>query len=152
MAGTFRVPAVRAVILHEGRFLLAQHHNHLPETIGKWGLPGGRIEASDADLVAALRRELQEEFDMTADIIGFVAMYMYRERAHQVFLVRPHSIDFRVNANEILGTAWLTLPEVMEWHGKGQLHTGFELAAIRASMARYGKQLEPAPNFAPEEN
>ncbi len=142
MTGTFRVPAVRAVIIHEGKFLLAQHHNHLPETIGKWGLPGGRIEATDADLVAALRRELQEEFDMTADIIGFVAMYTYRERAHQIFLVKPHSIDFRVNTNEILGTVWLTLPEVVDWHQKGQLHTGFELAAIKASMARYSKVLD----------
>ena len=56
MNGSVRIPAVRAVVLHEGRFLLAQHHNYLPGTIGKWGLPGGRIEATDADLVAALRR------------------------------------------------------------------------------------------------
>jgi 8-oxo-dGTP pyrophosphatase MutT (NUDIX family) len=139
MSSTFRVPAVRAVIVHEGKFLLAQHHNHLPETIGKWGLPGGRIEASDADLVSALHRELLEEFDMTADIVGFVAMYTYRDRAHQIFVAKPHSINFRVNANEILGTVWLTLPEVVEWHQAGQLHTGFELAAIKASITRYGK-------------
>lgn len=135
---------MRAVIIHEGKFLLAQHHNHLPETVGKWGLPGGRIEAFDADLVSALHRELHEEFDMTAEIVGFVAMYMYRDRAHQVFLARPHSIDFRVNTNEILDTVWLTLPKVVEWHQQGQLHTGFELAAIRASVARYGKQLQLA--------
>ena len=137
--GTIRIPAVRAVIIHDGRFLLAQHQNHLPETIGKWGLPGGRIEATDTDLIGALRRELQEEFEMTADILGFVAMYTYRERAHQVFLAKPHSISFRVNANEILNTAWLTMPEVESWHLSGQLHTGFELAAIRASVARYGE-------------
>jgi len=139
MNGSVRIPAVRAVVLHEGRFLLAQHHNYLPGTIGKWGLPGGRIEASDADLVAALRRELHEEFAMTADIIGFVAMYMYRDRAHQIFLARPHNINFTVKADEILGTAWLTLDEVAQWHATDQLHTGFELPAIRASLARYGK-------------
>lgn len=139
MSGSVRIPAVRAVVLHEGHFLLVQHHNHLPETIGKWGLPGGRIEASDTDMIAALRRELHEEFAMTADIIGFIAMYTYRDRAHQVFLARPHSIDFIVNGNEILGTAWLSLEEVTQWHAKGQLHTGFELPAIRASIARYGK-------------
>ncbi len=139
MNGSVRIPAVRAVVLHEGRFLLAQHHNHLPETIGKWGLPGGRIEAWDADLIAALRRELNEEFGMTADIVGFVAVYTYRCRAHQVFLAKPHSVDFIVKTDEILGTAWLTLDEVAELHAKGKLHTGFELPAIRASMARYGK-------------
>lgn len=139
MNGTIRVPAVRAVVLHEGRFLLAQHHNHLPDTVGKWGLPGGRIESFDADLIAALRRELHEEFAMTADIVGFVAVYTYRCRAHQVFLARPHSVEFIVKADEILGTAWLTLSEVTEWYEKGWLHTGFELPAIRASLARYGK-------------
>jgi 8-oxo-dGTP pyrophosphatase MutT (NUDIX family) len=139
MNGSVRVPAVRAVVMHEGRFLLAQHHNYLPETIGKWGLPGGRIEASDADLIAALRRELFEEFAMTADILGFVAMYIYRDRAHQIFLAKPHSLDFTINASEILGTAWLSLPEVAQWHQEGRLHTGFELPAIRASIARYGK-------------
>lgn len=141
MNGTVRIPAVRAVVVHEGRFLLAQHHNHLPDTIGKWGLPGGRIEAWDADLISALRRELHEEFGMTADIIGFVAVYTYRCRAHQIFLAKPHSINFIVNTDEILATAWLTLPEVTQWHAKGQLHTGFELPAIRASVARYGKYL-----------
>ena len=139
MNGSIRVPAVRAVVLHEGRFLLAQHHNHLPDTVGKWGLPGGRIESFDADLIAALRRELHEEFAMTADIVGFVAVYQYRCRAHQVFLAKPHSVNFVVKADEILGTAWLTLAEVAEWHEKGWMHTGFELPAIRASLARYGK-------------
>ncbi|MCC7446884.1 MAG: NUDIX hydrolase [Anaerolineae bacterium] len=141
MNGTVRIPAVRAVVVHEGRFLLAQHHNHLPDTIGKWGLPGGRIEAWDADLISALRRELHEEFAMTADIVGFVAVYTYRCRAHQVFLAKPHSLNFIVNTDEILGTAWLTLQEVSQWHAKGQLHTGFELPAIRASLARYGKYM-----------
>jgi 8-oxo-dGTP pyrophosphatase MutT (NUDIX family) len=139
MNAPIRIPAVRAVVLHEGRFLLAQHHNYLPGTIGKWGLPGGRIEAFDSDLIGALRRELHEEFAMTADIIGFVAMYTYRDRAHQIFLAKPHSVNLTVKTDEILGTAWLTIAEVAELHSLGKLHTGFELPAIRASVARYGK-------------
>src|SRR5260370_13964664 len=108
MNGSVRIPAVRAVIVHEGRFLLAQHHNYLPETIGKWGLPGGRIEASDADLIAALRRELYEEFAMTADIFRFVAIYIYRDRAHQIFLASTHILDFTPQAEEGIGTASLS--------------------------------------------
>src|SRR5258708_37481960 len=99
MSGSVRIPAVRAVVIHEGRFLLAQHHNFLPQTSGKWGFPGGRIETSDADLIAALRRELDEEFAMTANIIGFVAMYTYRDRAHRTFLAMQHSDKFTLNAN-----------------------------------------------------
>lgn len=141
MGGVIRSPAVRAVLLHEGKFLLVQHHNRLPGTIGKWGLPGGRVEASDANLEAALHRELFEEFAVTAEIIGFVAMYTYRDRAHHIFFARPHSINFTVDTNEILSTAWWTLAEVMQCYSIGNLHTGFELAAIRASLSRYGSQL-----------
>lgn len=141
MGGSARIPAVRAVLVHQGTFLLVQHHNHLPETIGKWGLPGGRIEASDANLEAALHRELYEEFAMTVEVIGFVAMYTYRERAHHIFLARPQTVDLHVNTEEILGFSWWTLPEVMQCYANGRLHTGFELAAIRASLFRYGKQL-----------
>lgn len=138
MSGVIRASAVRAVVIHDGRYLLAQHHNYLPDTIGKWGLPGGRIESKDADLCDALRRELYEEFAMTADIIGFVAMYTYRDRTHQIYLARPHSLDLNVNADEILNITWLTLAEVAQWHAQGRLHTGFELPAIRASVRRYG--------------
>jgi 8-oxo-dGTP pyrophosphatase MutT (NUDIX family) len=132
---------VRAVLYHDGRFLLVQHHNHLPQNIGKWGLPGGRIESSDANLVSALHRELQEEFSVTADIVGFVAMYTYRDRAHHIFLAQPHTVNFTIDTREILGTAWLTLDEVTQRHSQGQLHAGFELAAIRASMALYGQRV-----------
>lgn len=138
MNASARIPAVRAVVFYGGKFLLARHHNHLPETMGKWGLPGGRIEASDASLIGALHRELYEEFAMTVDIIGFVAMYTYRERSHHIFLARPHNIDFVIDQNEILGITWWTLSEVERCYTDGQLHAGFEFAAIRASIARYG--------------
>lgn len=140
--GPARVSAVRAVVMHENRYLLAQHHNYLPETIGKWGLPGGRIELSDADLHAALRRELFEEFCMTVDIIGFIAMYTYRDRAHHVYLARPHSIEFKVDQSEILGMAWLSMDDVKDWHLKGLMHTGFELPAIRSGLTRFGELLK----------
>lgn len=141
MGTTLRSPAVRAVLLYEDRFLLVQHHNHLPETIGKWGLPGGRVEASDPNLEAALHRELYEEFAMTAEIIGFVAMYTYRQRAHHIYFARPCHLNFKINPNEILNITWWTLAEVMQCHAKGKLHTGFELAAIRASLVRYGDHI-----------
>jgi ADP-ribose pyrophosphatase YjhB (NUDIX family) len=138
MNGTARSPAVRAVVEHEGRFLLVQHHNRLPSTVGKWGLPGGRVEASDANLQAALHRELYEEFRMTADIVGFVAMYQFRERTHHIYLAHPHNLNFIIDRSEILNLTWWTLSEVRQCYAVGGLHAGFELAAIRASLSRYG--------------
>jgi len=99
--------------------------------------------AEDADLHAALHREIFEEFSVTVDILGFIAMYTYRDRAHHVFLTRPHSVDFIVDQKEILGTVWLSLAEVTEWYTRGLLHTGFELPAIRSSLTRFGKVIAP---------
>jgi len=144
MTRPVRAPAVRAVVVYQGRYLLAQHHNRLPEKIGKWGLPGGRIETSDADLRDALHRELYEEFVITADILGFVAMYTYRDRSHHIYLARPHTVELQVNVQEILEVAWLTLSEVTALHMQAMLHTGFELQAIRASLLRYRHLLTQA--------
>ncbi|HRE47580.1 MAG TPA: NUDIX hydrolase [Aggregatilineales bacterium] len=138
MAMPARVPAVRAVIAHEGRFLLVQHHNQLPANAGKWGLPGGRIEATDKDLIFALERELHEEFAMQINLVGFVAMYTFRDRSHHIFLATPRSLEFTIDRKEIVDTQWCTLEEVRSQHDSGRLHAGFELAAIRASLARYG--------------
>jgi len=109
----------------------------MPENAGKWGLPGGRIEATDTSLLGALHRELHEEFAMTVEIVGFVAMYFFRERAHHIFLAKPRSLNFVIDHKEIVNTQWWTLAQVREHHDCGLLHAGFELAAIRASVARY---------------
>jgi 8-oxo-dGTP pyrophosphatase MutT (NUDIX family) len=134
-----RVPTVRAVIQHNDRFLLAQHNNFLPENIGKWGLPGGRIDPLDPDRPATLRRELGEEFGLAVDIVRFIDTYPFRDRLHYVYHVQPRSngpLTLSVDASEILDHAWLTVDEIAAWHTAGRLHTGFELAAVRASRTR----------------
>jgi len=128
-----RTPTVRAVMQHEDRYLLVQHDNHLPETIGKWGLPGGRVDPTDTDRESALRRELREEFQVEVEVIGFLHTYIYRERLHHIFHVRPVSMDLVFDPNEILGHTWLTYEEIEAWETAGKLHTGFEYPAITAS-------------------
>jgi len=58
------VPAVIAVVVHEGRTLLVRRAN--PPDAGLWGFPGGRIEYGETVSVAALR-ELEEETSVRAD-------------------------------------------------------------------------------------
>jgi len=129
-----RLPGVRAVLRHGGRYLLVRHNNRLPENAGKWGTPGGHIEAGDADPVEALRREMREEFNTEIEVLGLVGVYEYRSREHMVFLATPSSTDFVTDPAEILDYAWLTAAEVAEWAAAGRLHTGFELDAIRRSL------------------
>ena len=133
---TPRRPTVRAVVQHRDRYLLVQHNNFIPEHIGKWGLPGGRIDSGDRDRVTALRRELREEFQIEIEVLAFIDTYAYRERLHHVYHVRPLSTDLVIDASEILDHTWLTANEVAAWHAAGRMHTGFEQAAILASRIR----------------
>lgn len=130
-------PAVRAVLRYDNRYLLAQHNNIKPENIGKWGTPGGRIETSDGDLTAALKREIWEEFQVEIQIAGFIKTYIHSSREHHVFAATPAHTQFVVDHNEVLDIRWLTLGEVIEWHHAGKLHTGFELDAIERSLTLF---------------
>ncbi|NDJ76356.1 MAG: GNAT family N-acetyltransferase [Chloroflexi bacterium] len=128
-----RTPTVRAVIQHADRYLLVQHNNKVPEHIGKWGIPGGRIDPTDPNRPATLRRELREELQIEVEVLRFLNTYAYRERLHHVFHVHPYSTDLTIDRHEILDHAWLTADEVATWHAENRLHTGFELDAITKS-------------------
>ena len=52
------VPAVIAVLVHEGQALLVRRAN--PPDAGLWGFPGGRIEYGETVEAAAIRELLEE--------------------------------------------------------------------------------------------
>ena len=51
------IVGVGAVILHEGRVLLARRGN--PPLVGEWSIPGGKLELGEK-LRAGLEREVRE--------------------------------------------------------------------------------------------
>jgi len=58
------VPAVIAVVIHEGRALLVRRAN--PPDAGLWGFPGGKIDFGETVADAAVR-ELLEETGITGE-------------------------------------------------------------------------------------
>lgn len=63
------VPAVGIVCLRGDEVLLIRRGT--PPRLGEWSLPGGRIEIGERAVDAALR-ELREEADVQAEIVGLV--------------------------------------------------------------------------------
>jgi mutator protein MutT len=58
------IVGVGAVILHEGRVLLARRGN--PPLVGEWSIPGGKLELGEK-LRAGLEREVREETGLVVE-------------------------------------------------------------------------------------
>jgi 8-oxo-dGTP pyrophosphatase MutT (NUDIX family) len=92
---------------------------------GQWGLPGGRREAADADLLATARREVHEEVGVVLDASAWTAQAVQLAGLHRGPGVpvapfhrqlpqRPH---LSLAATEVAGCHWLPL---MDFHDPSQ--------------------------------
>lgn len=63
------VPAVIAVVIHEGQALLVRRAN--PPDAGLWGFPGGKIEFGET-VAEAATRELLEETGIVGEAQGII--------------------------------------------------------------------------------
>ena len=94
------VPAVIAVVVHEGRTLLVRRAN--PPDAGLWGFPGGRIEYGET-VNAAVLRELEEETSVRAEAREVITTLDILDRADDGTL-RHHFILIAVLCRWISGT------------------------------------------------
>lgn len=96
------IDVAAAIIEKDGRFLIARRKKgkHLGD---KWEFPGGKIEMGETP-EECLRRELEEEFGIAAEISGFVAesVFDYGDRKVRLVGYRAHYLsgEFRPNAHE----------------------------------------------------
>jgi len=77
-----------AVVVHEGRILIARRKRDVPYPL-LWEFPGGKVEP-DEDPKDAILRELKEELDMDAAVDGIydVVYHRYPERTVLVLSYR----------------------------------------------------------------
>jgi len=126
--------SVRIIFVQDENYLLAQHNNKLAENIGKWGLPGGHIEEGEK-FVDTINREMLEEFSIELGVLSEIADFEYKGSLHKVFATKYEGDeDLSFDRNEILNIRWLSYYELLEYETKNLLHTGFEVAAVKAYL------------------
>ncbi len=124
------VQSVRVLLWRADRYLLVQHHHQRQENIGRWGLPGGGIEATDASPEAAVARELREELQIAAGRPTWLFDYPYGSRVHRVFAAECPGGDLVPDPGEIVATRWYTAAQLRAIGRDDQFLTGCELAAL----------------------
>ena len=123
------IARVRAVLMRDSRYLLAQHNSRRRENLGRWGLPGGRLKASEKPK-ACLRRELLEELGCRVSHLTRLGDWIHDDEQHRIFGCEIDAPIASFAGDELLAIGWFTYEEIAELAVARKLRTGFELAAI----------------------
>jgi 8-oxo-dGTP pyrophosphatase MutT (NUDIX family) len=76
--------SVKGVVGWDGRYVVLRNRR------GEWELPGGRLEPTDVDLPAAVRRELREELGLDVAVGWPVDTWIYDVADRRVVIVSYH--------------------------------------------------------------
>ena len=104
-----------AIIEKDGKFLIAKRKagGHL---VGKWEFPGGKIEEKETP-EECLRRELLEEFGITAEINNFVgdSVFDYGDRQIRLLGYKATYLsgEFRLTAHDEI--KWVSPQELSQY-------------------------------------
>ncbi len=103
------------VIAHQGKILIGKRlEEHGIDQ--HWEFPGGKIEPGETP-EACVIRELQEEFEIQTEVIGFVGessyAYPHAQIELQAYDVRYLKGSFILHDHEEI--RWVTIPELKEY-------------------------------------
>jgi 8-oxo-dGTP pyrophosphatase MutT (NUDIX family) len=135
----YGIDRVRCVLVHDQRYLLAQHHTRRARNRSLWGLVGGRLHPAEKPK-AGLKRELMEELGCRPSRLLELGDWLHRDETYRVYGGELRRTIETFDEDEIRAIDWFTYAEVAELAAAERLRIGFELAAItkfrRAVTAR----------------
>ncbi|MFP6835810.1 MAG: NUDIX hydrolase [Pseudomonadales bacterium] len=125
----------RCILYRDGNYLLAVHSSFWGARQRRWGLPGGRIETGESPQTAILR-ELEEELEVRLSDVMEIGAFPYKRALHMVYAAPLSGEIDDYDSRELLDIGWFSEPDVVALKARSELHSNYELEAIRALMQK----------------
>ena len=131
----------RCVIQYKTKFLLAIHSGFKGKSHKRWGLVGGGIEWLE-NPEDAVKRELQEELNLSITNLEQIGAFPYKGHQHMIFSAEIDRPIGKHSCWELLEIHWFSSSEVDTLAKDNKLHAGYEVLAIQNHLGLKNKNSE----------
>ena len=107
---------VAALIMKDGKILIAKRSTGNKDVIGKWEFPGGKVEENETEK-QAIEREIKEEFDILVRAEKFVTNVISKDKDRQIDLklYLCKYIDGKIKLNDHSDYRWVDKDEIFDY-------------------------------------
>lgn len=114
------IEVVGCLIECDNKILLLHRHDYKPQG-GKWGIPAGKMDATDTDKKIAMLRELKEETGLSLDVEDLIFhKTFFVSYPEKNFIYHYHSANLKeipeiiLSESEHKDFSWVTVDEALE--------------------------------------
>ena len=118
---------VAALIMKDGKILIAKRSTGNKNVIGKWEFPGGKVEENETEK-QAIEREIKEEFDILVRAEKFITNVISKDKKSEIDLklYLCKYIDGKIKLNDHSDYRWVHKDEIL----------GYDLAALDRELIK----------------
>lgn len=118
---------VAALIMKDGKILIAKRSTGNKDVIGKWEFPGGKVEENETEK-QAIEREIKEEFDILVRAEKFITNVISKDKKSEIDLklYLCKYIDGKIKLNDHSEYKWVDKDDILD----------FDLADLDVELVR----------------
>ena len=118
---------VAALIMKDGKILIAKRSTGNKDVIGKWEFPGGKVEENETEK-QAIEREIKEEFDILVRAEKFITNVISKDKKSEIDLklYLCKYIDGKIKLNDHSDYKWVDKDDILD----------FDLADLDVELVR----------------
>ena len=107
---------VAALIMKDGKILIAKRSTGNKDVIGKWEFPGGKVEENETEK-QAIEREIKEEFGILVKAEKFVTNVISKDKDRQIDLrlYLCKYIDGEIKLSDHSDYKWVDKDEIFDY-------------------------------------